>query len=71
MTEENLAGHWVFGLSSRYVRDVFVAGAPVVRDREPTGADRAQMSEQSRDCAMKLWARMEEIGPHPFEPSGG
>jgi len=70
VTEENLAGHWVFGLSSRQVRDVFVAGRPVVRDRQPTRAERARMTAQSRDVAQTLWVRMEEIGPHPFEPSG-
>jgi putative selenium metabolism protein SsnA len=70
LTGENLAGHWVFGLSSRHVRDVLVAGRPVVRDREPTYADRAHMTGQAREFAEKLWARMEEIGPHPFEPAG-
>jgi putative selenium metabolism protein SsnA len=71
VTEENLAGHWVFGLSSRQVRDVVVAGSPVVRDREPTRAERERMSAQSREVAQGLWDRMDEIGPHPFEPAGG
>ncbi|MGH2554606.1 MAG: amidohydrolase family protein [Actinomycetota bacterium] len=70
LTGENLAGHWVFGLSSRHVRDVLVAGRPVVRDREPTYADRAHMTGRAREFAERLWARMEEIGPHPFEPAG-
>lgn len=69
LTEENLAGHWVFGLSSRQVRDVLVAGRPVVRNRLPTRADRAQTTGKAREFAEKLWARMEEIGPHPFEPA--
>lgn len=70
LTQENLAGHWVFGLSSRQVRDVVVAGRPVVRNREATGADRKRMTGQARELAEKLWTRMEEIGPHPFEPAG-
>ncbi|HYM65686.1 MAG TPA: amidohydrolase family protein, partial [Patescibacteria group bacterium] len=32
----NLAGHWVFGLGSRAVRDVIVGGEVVVRDRALT-----------------------------------
>lgn len=70
LTAENLAGHWVFGLSSRLVRDVIVAGQPVVRDREPTGSELGRMTEEARASAQKLWARMEEIPPHPFEPAG-
>jgi putative selenium metabolism protein SsnA len=71
LTEENLAGHWVFGLSSRQVRDVLVGGRPVVRNREPTRAERERMTKQSREFAQRLWARMEDIGAHPFEPAGG
>jgi putative selenium metabolism protein SsnA len=70
LADANLAGHWVFGLSSRQVRDVFVAGRPVVRNREPTRADRPRMSGQAREFAEKLWTRMEDIGPHPFSPAG-
>jgi putative selenium metabolism protein SsnA len=70
LTEENLAAHWMFGLSSRHVRDVFVAGRHVVRDRAPIGIEREQVAEQGRKAAEKLWSRMEEIGPHPFEPAG-
>jgi cytosine/adenosine deaminase-related metal-dependent hydrolase len=69
VTEGNLAGHWVFGLSSRQVRDVVVAGRPVVRDREPTRAERERMTARSREVAQSLWVRMDEIGPHPFEPA--
>jgi putative selenium metabolism protein SsnA len=70
LDEENLAGHWLFGLSSRLVRDVLVAGRPLVRDRQPVGTDRMGTSEQSREVAEDLWARMEAIAPHPFVPAG-
>jgi putative selenium metabolism protein SsnA len=70
LTEENLAGHWVFGLSSRHVRDVIVAGRPVVRDWESTRAYGERTVARCRDVARDLWTRMEEIGPHPFEPAG-
>ena len=70
LTEDNLAGHWLFGLSSRHVRDVFVAGRPVVEDRQLIGADREGVVARGREAAQRLWARMEGIGPHPFEPAG-
>jgi putative selenium metabolism protein SsnA len=70
LTDDNLAGHWVFGLSSRQVRDVFVGGRQVVRDRKPTGAGSEEVAERGREAASSLWARMEDIGPHPFEPAG-
>jgi putative selenium metabolism protein SsnA len=70
LTDDNLAGHWVFGFSARQVRDVLVAGRTVVRDREPTRLDRRQMVGEAREAAERLWKRMKEIGPHPFEPAG-
>jgi putative selenium metabolism protein SsnA len=62
----NLAGHWVFGLSSAMVRDVVVAGELVVRDRRLTGVDQDALAASARQEAVRLWERMEEIGPHPF-----
>jgi putative selenium metabolism protein SsnA len=70
VTEENLAGHWAFGLSSRHVRDVVVAGRPVVRDWNSTRAYEERTVARCRETARELWSRMEEIGPHPFEPAG-
>jgi cytosine/adenosine deaminase-related metal-dependent hydrolase len=65
---DNLAGHWVFGLSSRAVRDVIVAGEPVVRDRTLTRVDQREVARQAAVEARRLWDRLERIGPHPFEP---
>jgi putative selenium metabolism protein SsnA len=66
----NLAGHWVFGLGSRLVRDVIVAGEPVVRDRRLTRVDQEELSLKAAIDAKRLWDRLETIGPHPFEPKG-
>jgi putative selenium metabolism protein SsnA len=65
----NLAGHWVFGLGSRAVRDVIVAGETVVRDRRLTRLDQQELSRKAAVDAKRLWERLGEIGPHPFEPS--
>jgi len=64
----NLVGHWVFGLGSQAVRDVIVAGVPVVRDRRLTQVDQQELSRAAAVDAKRLWERLEQIGPHPFGP---
>ena len=68
LTADNLAGHWVFGLSARHVRDVFVAGERVVENGRLTRIDPHELAARSRDGAGRLWERMDGIAPHPFEP---
>ena len=65
---DNLGGHWAFGLSAGHVRDVVVAGTPVVRDRRLTRVDAASALDRCRDLAEGLWRRMDDIEEHPFEP---
>jgi putative selenium metabolism protein SsnA len=64
-----LGGHWIFGITSASVRDVMVAGELVVRDRHLTRFDEAELATIARREAGRLWARMEDIGAHPFSPS--
>jgi len=64
----NVAGHWVFGLGSRAVRDVIVAGEVVVRDRKLTKVDQRELTRTAAAEARLLWERLEMIEPHPFEP---
>jgi len=64
-------GHWVFGLASRHVRDVMVAGEWVVLDRRLTRMDEQELAAKARFQADRLWKRLDEIGPHEFEPKGG
>jgi putative selenium metabolism protein SsnA len=64
----NLAGHWIFGFSSAAVRDVFVAGRPVVIERRPVRVERAAVAAASVDGARRLWARLETVEDHPFAP---
>ena len=70
LTAENLPGHWVFGLSAGQVRDVIVAGELVVADRHSTRVDEAEIAQHAAHEAKLLWARLEEIPPHPFTPEG-
>jgi putative selenium metabolism protein SsnA len=55
---ENVAGHLVFGMDSRHVRDVMVNGEWVVRDRQLVLVDTGVVRKQSLVAARKLWDRM-------------
>jgi putative selenium metabolism protein SsnA len=70
LTEENLAGHWIFGLTARHVRDVVVNGELVVADRRLTRIDQEKIAAHAVTVAERLWRRMEEIPEHPFAPKG-
>lgn len=70
LSAASFAGHWVFGLSSRHVRDVMVAGEWVVRDRRLTRGDHRELALQARREAERLWRRLDEVGAHEFEPEG-
>ncbi|HET9322334.1 MAG TPA: amidohydrolase family protein [Gaiellaceae bacterium] len=70
LDEATLAGHWIFGLASRHVRDVMVAGEWVVLDRRLVRADQQELAAAAAAEARRLWARLDEIGPHEFEPEG-
>jgi len=70
LDDGNLAGHTVFGLSSRMVRDVFVAGEHVVRDRRLVRAGPEEPPGGSSAVAERLWHRMRDVEEHPFMPAG-
>jgi putative selenium metabolism protein SsnA len=67
----NLAGHWVFGLSARQVRDVYVAGELVIAGRRSTRIDEAKLAAQTAAGAARLWERVAATAAHSFEPVGG
>lgn len=67
---EGLTGHWMFGLSSRHVRDVVVGGEVVVRNRRLTKVDQDELMAKAATVASRLWERLETIAPHPFTPKG-
>jgi cytosine/adenosine deaminase-related metal-dependent hydrolase len=66
---QQLAGHWIFGLSSAQVRHVVVAGEPVLVDGRPTRLDPEELTLEAQRSARRLWERLGSIGPHPFTPS--
>jgi cytosine/adenosine deaminase-related metal-dependent hydrolase len=70
LSSENLASHWVYGLSTRMVRDVMVAGEWVVRDGGLTRVDQDALAARSAEQADRLWERLATIDEHPFQPAG-
>jgi putative selenium metabolism protein SsnA len=66
----NLAGHWVFGLDARQVRDVLVAGELVVADGRLVRVDQDELAAKAAAGAARLWRRLEQIAPHTFAPEG-
>jgi cytosine/adenosine deaminase-related metal-dependent hydrolase len=58
LTAENVAGHVLFGLGTRHVRDVVVNGEVVVRDRQSVRVDAARIRARAREEAARLWRRM-------------
>ncbi len=61
--DQNLAGHLLFGLSSRHIRHVLVAGRTVVRDRCVMTCDEAGQRAAAGEVARRLWERM--VGQPP------
>lgn len=58
LVAENVAGHLAFGLSSRSVGSVMVAGRFAVRDKKPL-FDAEKIGAKGREQAARLWKRME------------
>lgn len=54
----SLPWHWMFGLSSRGVRDVVVGGRPVMVDRRLETVDERALAAGTRAEARRLWDRM-------------
>ncbi len=70
ISEQNLAGYWLFGLSARHVRDVLVGGEFVIGDRRLSRIDQGELIADAVAEAKRLWRRVEEVGPHEFAPAG-
>lgn len=58
LTDENFAGHLLFGIGARAVRDVVVDGRLVVQDRRLHRIDGAALAARARGEAARLWSSM-------------
>jgi putative selenium metabolism protein SsnA len=71
LSSESLAGHWLFGVSARGVRDVMVGGRLVVTEGRLAGVDQDKIVAEAEGAAQRLFTRLDDVGPHPFQPEGG
>jgi putative selenium metabolism protein SsnA len=69
LDDDNLPGHWVFGLTTRHVRDVMVGGEWSVLDGNLARADARELTVRCRVAAERLWARLDDVPEHPFVPA--
>jgi len=56
---DNFPGHFVFGFGSGQVRDVISGGRVIVRDRQLTTVNEAEIMSSARKQAERLWKKME------------
>lgn len=54
-----IGAHLLFGISSRHVRDVFVAGKQILRNRKLIRVDERELLADAREAARDLWAKMD------------
>lgn len=57
ITDENLTGHLLFGMSSSHVESVLVGGRFVVKNRRIPHLDLAKIYQKSSNLARRLWDR--------------
>jgi cytosine/adenosine deaminase-related metal-dependent hydrolase len=61
LTAENLAWHWMFGMTSAHVESVMVEGRFIVRDRKPVTVDSDAVYHMAREVAARLWKRIQSM----------
>jgi len=60
LASENLAWHFIFGMSSAAIESVMVAGRFIIRNRQATYPE-AALYEQSRKAAARLWQKLQRL----------
>ena len=60
LTAENFYGHFLFGMESRHVAHVISRGKMIVHNGGIIGVNEAEILDQARIQAMKLWKRMNQ-----------
>lgn len=61
LTDDSLGAHLLFGIRSAHVRDVFVAGKPVVLNRRLVAVDETELMARAKEAAPVLWTKMESF----------
>lgn len=56
--KDNWGGHALFGFTGRLVNDTMINGEFVMRDRQITRVDRAEIHAKSREAAKRIWPKL-------------
>lgn len=56
---DNFLGHFLFGLNSNHITHVISNGKLIVKNRELTTVNEAEILEKSREISKKLWLKMQ------------
>lgn len=59
LDQDNFFGHFIFGLSSRFVSDVIINGDFILKDRVFTKVDEKKVLKESQEIAKNLWGRFD------------
>jgi cytosine/adenosine deaminase-related metal-dependent hydrolase len=57
----NFLGHFLFGIESKHVQHVISQGKVIVKDRNVTMVNEAEILEFTKEQGKKLWGKMKEI----------
>jgi len=63
MTTENLAGHFVFGMNESMITTTIVDGRVLMKDRQLTTLDEAEIKAKSREIVPEFWERYQKLVP--------
>lgn len=58
VTQQNIAGHFAFGINQSHIRDVIANGKLIVNNRKVTTVDEEIILNESKKLAKMLWDRM-------------
>jgi putative selenium metabolism protein SsnA len=60
INQKNFYGHLIFGINAKHVRDVISNGNFIVKNRLIQTVDEYEILEKSKECASRLWKKMQE-----------
>jgi cytosine/adenosine deaminase-related metal-dependent hydrolase len=60
INQKNFYGHLIFGINAKHVRDVISNGKFIVKNRLIQTVDEYEILEKSKECASRLWKKMQE-----------
>jgi putative selenium metabolism protein SsnA len=58
---DNFYGHFIFGITSNHISDVISKGKLIVKNRQIQTVNEAEILEDSKKCANRLWKKMQDL----------